>query len=154
MNTELQIESPEVSVERLPISARTVLVDLGTVRAVLGLDTVGVLKRVELGHLQWVFDFGQTSRGAKVASGKRELRFWVREIIAPEQCAHLNLAQAVMQIVGADISIRRTELERRWVVSHVTVFRWIRDREIYLFGRSEIARQSLADFLMKRHYAG
>jgi hypothetical protein len=37
------------------------------------------------------------------------------------------------------------------VVSHVTVHRWIRQREIYTYGTGLIARDSLADFLRKRH---
>jgi hypothetical protein len=135
----------------LAISPKTVLVDLSTVRAAWGLDADTVRQRVEDGHLRWVFDVGPKPSDGDGVPGKRELRFWIRELVSPRDCESLNLEQALLRILGASPAIRRGELERQWVVSHVTVHRWIRQREIYTYGTGLIARDSLADFLRSRH---
>lgn len=136
---------------QLAISPLTILVDLGTVRAAWGLDADTVRQRVEDGHLRWVFDIGPKPATEGGVPGKRELRFWIREIVSPRKCEELNLEQALLSILGASPAIRRGELERQWVVSHVTVHRWIRQKEIYTYSSGLISRQSLADFLRRRH---
>lgn len=136
---------------QLAISPLTTLVDLGTVRAAWGLDADTVRQRVDDGQLRWVFDIGPQPATEGSVPGKRELRFWIREIVSPRQTEALNLEQALLSLLGASPAIRRGELERQWVVSHVTVHRWIRQREIYTYSSGLISRQSLADFLRRRH---
>jgi len=133
---------PQMSLN-LPIAARTVFVDLGTVRAALGVDAESVLAKVDAGELRWVFDIG-------IGTEKRELRFWARELIAPGLCEALNLDQALIQILNGGVTIRRGEIERQWVVSHVTVMRWIREGLVFQYAPGQIARESLARFLKER----
>jgi hypothetical protein len=77
----------------IQLSQRTVLVDVNSVRAALGIDADSVSAKIDNGELQWVFDVS-TSR-TKI----RELRFWAREVIAPESVAFLSLSKVISQIV-------------------------------------------------------
>jgi len=83
----------------LSLSQRTVLVTMETVRAVLGLDAETITQRVDSGELRWVFDVSAVTAEAQ-GSGLRELRFWSKELIAPEFCRGVTPDQAADQIVG------------------------------------------------------
>jgi hypothetical protein len=99
----------------LSISQRTVLVTMDMVRAALGLDADSVMARVEAGELRWVFDI---ATGSQIS----ELRFWAKEIIAPEFCAGLTLAQAMKEILGSERARwRGTEIQHLLLVSRPTV---------------------------------
>jgi hypothetical protein len=77
----------------LELSARTVLVTTATLRAVRGVDADTVTAWVEAGAYRWVFN---VSAGDE---GKRDLRFWAKEMIAPELCP-ADPAEAVAEILG------------------------------------------------------
>ncbi len=127
----------------LPMSARTILVGLGTVRAVLGVDAESVLAQVDAGELKWVFNLA-------LGMEKRTLRFYLPELSAPAEVSRLALAEVIARITGAGATIRRGELERRLVVSHVTIGRWIKERHITLAAPGLVSRPSLESFLTTR----
>ena len=144
------VNGPIVSAQRLfnlPISARTVLVDLQTVRAARGVDAESIVALVDNGELQWVFDLGLG--GGDI----RELRFWAREIIAPETVTNLKLSAVVDSILGNGATIRRGEIERQWVISAPHVMRLVRAEEIKEIAPGKICRLSLVKFLTSRHAA-
>jgi hypothetical protein len=128
---------------QLPLHRHTVFVGMESVRAVLGLDTERVLARVDTGHFRWVFDLGGGG------GAKRELRFWVREIILPGT-HKLGLPAVIRAIIGDHLSLRRGELERQWLLSHVTVARWIARRQLALQQPGRITRESVEQFLISR----
>ena len=128
----------------LRLSARTVLVDLATVRAARGVDAESVLAAVDAGELRGVFDVSASADG-----GIRELRFWMRGVIAPETVAGLGTEAIIQLVLGDRATYRRGELEVQWVMSHVTVMRLIRSGEFKLHGR-EVTTESLRKFLRSR----
>jgi len=99
----------------LPINHRTVLVTMEMVRANLGVDAESVQAKVDAGEIRWIWN---------VATGERisELRFWAKELIAPEFCAGLNLEQVINQLLGEVRLIwRGVEIEHLLLVSRPTV---------------------------------
>jgi hypothetical protein len=74
----------------MSISQRTVLVDTATVRAVRGVDADTVFNWVDDSTLRWAWN---VATGAK--SKIRELRFWARDVIAPETTAALSVDQVI-----------------------------------------------------------
>ena len=129
----------------LKVSARTVLLDLQSVRAAHGLDAESVEAMVQAGELQWVFDISLLHD-----AGRAELRFWTKEVVAPETTLTLRLRDVVQSILGNAATITRGELERQWVCSHVHVMRLIKQGEIELLTASKISRPSLVNFLTRR----
>ncbi len=109
----------------LKLSARIVLVDLQSVRCLRGVDAQSVLAMADNAlhaeHLRFVFDF---STGRKL----RELRFRVREVIAPETVAGLSLKDAIAGILGAGGRrlFCRGEIEMQWVLSAPLIMRLVR----------------------------
>ena len=102
----------------LSISQRTVLVTVDMVRAARGVDADTISAQVDAGELRWVWD---VSNGTGAV---RELRFWAREIIAPELCAELTPAAVVKMILGADRARwRGVELAQLLLVSRPHIFR-------------------------------
>jgi hypothetical protein len=135
--------------ESLPVafSRRTVLVTLDVVRAVFGVDAEEVMKMVESGELQWVFDL--SARGAAY----RELRFWTRELVAPERCL-MTPARAVQLILGEDRGRwRGTEIQQLLLVSRPSVLRWHRSGVLpgeTLNRTLWVTRRTLEQFLTER----
>ena len=127
----------------IPTTARTVLVDIGTTRIRHGVDAESIWAKIDNGGIQWVWDI------AAAGSRKRELRFWAKELIAPEFTAGQTLAQVVAEIVGKRTSYPRGEIEVQWVLSHVHLISLIRQNELILTGR-EITSESLTNFLTSR----
>ena len=136
---------------RLRVSNRVKFLTLEAVRATTGDDAETTLARVLGGRrpsdaLQWVFDVG-------LGKDKRELRFWAPEIEDAEATRHLELAEVLNRILGPcgqHLAVSRGEIERQWIVSHVTVGRWIAAGEVSLLLPGKISRASLAQFLTKR----
>ena len=128
---------------QLPANTRTVLVGLPIVRAKFGRDTDSILAKVDSGELRWVFDVGLGSR-------RRFLRFWILELVSPQTTAALQPAQAIDGILGQGATIQRGEIERRWIISHPTIGRWIRHRHVELVAPGKVCRASLAKFLAGR----
>lgn len=127
------------------------MVNIGFVRAHFGCVAETVLRRVDdatrADHLRWVFNLS-ASKGHR-----RELRFWVREVIAPETCARLALADVVDLILGRRQTFRRGELEIEWVCNHMTISALLRSRALKLHGTT-IPRSSLCAFLKSRWIGG
>lgn len=105
----------------LAIHQRTVLVDMATVRAHLGVDADTVAARIESGELRWVFDLALGLKPPGPKGKKRELRFWSRELIAPETCPD-NERDALAAILGNhSLGWRGTEIATLLLVSRPTV---------------------------------
>ncbi len=134
------------------LSPRTALVSTDVVRAVLGVDAAAVASLVESGELAWVFDL--SARQGKL----RELRYWARELFAPEQC-QITPARAIQLILGKRRQRwRGTEIEQLLLASRATILRWHRagdlpgERVDHTFW---VNREDLANFLRSRlHHPG
>jgi hypothetical protein len=107
------------------VSQRTVLVDVNGVRAARGVDADTVFASVEDAlrddHLRFVFD---VATGAPISDPARirELRFWAREIIAPETCRGIGLEEALLFIVPAGrVWFQSGELCQLLLISRATL---------------------------------
>jgi hypothetical protein len=80
----------------LSISQRTVLVNTEALRAALGVDAETIYAKVDSGEFRWVWDV--STGGGEV----RELRFWVREITAPQSVVGLDLAAVLAAVLGSE----------------------------------------------------
>ena len=128
-------------------SRRTALVSIDVVRAVLGVDAITVSNLVETGELGWVFDLSTTK------NSQRELRFWTRELFAPELC-RMSTCRALQLILGKSRPRwRGTEIEQLLLASRASVLRWHRAGDLpgetvdHTFWAT---RESLAAFLKSR----
>lgn len=87
---------------------RCVLVTAEMVRACRGLNGRHVRQQIEEGKLQWVWDISMRSAERGVRNAKRaarhckELRFWAREVIAPELCILLSAEAVVDLVLGSE----------------------------------------------------
>jgi hypothetical protein len=128
------------------VSPRVCLVDMGTVRAVRGVDAETVVKWVGNGthpnFLRWVFNIGRKSDGI------RSLRFWREEIFGTVD-KWGEPALTIERILGQRQTFWRGELEIQWTASAVLIMNLIRAGEI-TEESSGISRQSLTDFLKRR----
>lgn len=140
----------------LRLHRSTVLVPLDTVRAVLGLDAEGVIKRVEAGQFRWVWDISRQAPGRPRRAGLnvRELRFWASELIAPGACRTLPPEQVIELILGGRRPLWRAgEVVQRLLCSRSCVKRLVDAGELSgpLQHRLRwISRRSLAGFLRRR----
>ncbi len=128
-------------------SRRTALVSLDVVRAVLGVDAVTVASLVDSGELAWVFDVSATK------SSQRELRFWTRELFAPEQC-RMSPTRALQMILGKGRQRwRGSEIEQLLLASRASILRWNRAGDLpgetvdHTFW---VTREALTGFLKSR----
>jgi len=132
----------------LSISARTVLVTLDMVRACRGVDADTVLAQVDAGELRWVWDV--SSGGGTV----RELRFWAREIIAPEMSANFKPAQVISLVLGTDRARwRGVEIAQLLLVSRPQIFRLHEAGDLkgdIVGGTLYVARAVVEKFLTQR----
>lgn len=85
------------SLLNLPLSHRTVLVSMEVVRAVQALDWESIMAKVDCGEFRFAFDISAAARGSGHCA---EWRFWVREIIAPESCAGLEMPRGIEMIIN------------------------------------------------------
>jgi hypothetical protein len=130
----------------LVINQRTVLVDVQTVRAARCVDAESVFALVDNGDLQWVFDMATDGPGG---AQRRELRFWTREIIAPETTASLSIAQVIKSILGEKKIFHSGEIEQQWVLCQQSIMR-LRQSGDFAGGKGSLTRDSLETFLIKR----
>lgn len=132
----------------LSINQRTVLVTVDMLRAVLGVDADSINARVDAGEFRWVWN---VSAGT---GDVRELRFWAREIIAPEQCAKLSLPLALNLILGQErLHWRGTEIAHLLLVSRPQIFRLHEAGELpgEIVGHTlRVTRSALVNFLTHR----
>jgi hypothetical protein len=131
----------------MSVSTRAVLVNIEAVRSVFGVAAETVLDRVDDAtredHLRWVFNLSAGD------GYRRELRFWVREIIAPETCTRLGLGKVVDIILGKREQFRRGELEIEWVCNHKTISALLSTKALCLHGTT-VPRHALDNFLRTR----
>lgn len=85
---------PTDEIPRLPLR-RTPFCTPAMVRAVRGLSEVQLQMEVDCGRLLWVWNVAANS-GAR----NRDLRFWAREVIAPEMCILLTPTRVVGMLLG------------------------------------------------------
>jgi hypothetical protein len=137
----------------LALSQRTALVTMETVRAALGVDAETIWMRIECGQLRWVFDVSAVTNSQP--GRLRELRFWAREVIAPETCRELAPEAVVDQVVGVKERehLRSSEVAHLLLVSDPHVGRlWQRGLLPGLIaGRTlKLRRDGLVTFLRER----
>jgi hypothetical protein len=135
---------PEKSVARF--SPRVKLVPLAILRWLFGLDAEAVIARVDearrAGHIRFAFDIG-------LGQAARELRFWVKEFVAPKEAKEFSIEGVIADILGARPSFPRGELEIEWSLSAQQIGRLLRAGKISE-RRHLILRQSLETFLNAR----
>jgi hypothetical protein len=129
---------------------RTVLGNVGYVRAARGLTDQQVFDLVEDGQLLWVFNF------ARKASRQRELRFWLAEIGDPKQVAQLGIEDVLARILPqARNSFGTFDINLLLSLSKITAWRLAR-----ALGKRDsldnwrVERRVLADFLRQRWIGG
>jgi hypothetical protein len=131
----------------LKLSARTILVNLDSVRTAKGVDAESVIAMVDNvlhpEHIKFVFDLSLPG------TTRRELRFWITEIVAPDFVAGLAINQAVAEIIGARETFRRSEIEMQWVCHAATIMRLIKAGELAEEG-NRLLSVSLKNFLIRR----
>jgi hypothetical protein len=138
--------------KQIPISDRTMFLDLNGVRATRGCNADKVNALVDSGDLLWVFDMGQ-GRGKKHL---RELRFWSPEIVDAFAVSKLKLADVILQILPPG---RRTfngsELCQWFLVSRPTVQKIGKEvGGVVKNGLLRVERERLADYLRQRWIGG
>lgn len=133
----------------LKLSARTILVNLESVRAAKGIDAESVVAMVRNArhpeHLKFVFNIAENPRDSR----REELRFWTTEIVAPEFVQKVAIDQAVAEIIGARETFRRTEIAMQWVCSDTLIGRLIKAGELVEEG-NRLLSVSLKNFLIRR----
>lgn len=122
---------------------KTALVDLQTVRAVRGLNAIGVLALVDSGQFRFVWDV------SPVVNQIPCLRFLADEIFQPDKCAGLTAETALELVLGYKQTFTPGEIERQWVVCHQTIMRLRHAGEIERVN-GRLTRASLAAFLQRR----
>lgn len=133
----------------IKLNARTVFVDLDTVRIVKNsLDAESIIAMVDNfthpDHLRFVFNISP-----QPDPRRRELRFWATEVIAPEFTAKFSIDEAIASILGGRETFSRTDIEMQWVCHAATVKRLIDAGEIAQEGK-RIPASSLKNFLKRR----
>lgn len=130
---------------------RPVLVSAGTAMQVLGQEHTTVMEMVDTGELRWVFDVATGSECQK----RRELRFWLGELLAPAAHADKSVGDVVTAVVGHELS---PQLRGHTVCNLLRIARPHLKRLVVtgelggdVTGRVRwIERTSLCDFLQRR----
>ena len=79
---------------------RPVLLDVSGAMYTLRLEQATVLEMVDTGELRWVFDVATRAPGAT----RRELRFWLGELLAPGAHTDKSARDVVEAVVGHEVS--------------------------------------------------
>ena len=130
-----------------PISHRTVLVKIDMLRALWGVDSETISAKVDAGEILWAWD---------VSAGRgevRELRFWVRELIAPET-VRLTPAQTIQSVLGEGRTRwRGVEIAQLLLVSRPHIFKLHESGELpgdIISGVLYVQREAVRAFLASR----
>ena len=92
---------------RLPGRAfRPVLVDLNSAMEHLGLESEVVLDAVDSGDLRWVWDVAGHPNPKPGRSPRRELRFWLGELLNPASGKSLFLPEVLTKVIGRTTEAR------------------------------------------------
>jgi hypothetical protein len=130
----------------LPVSERTVLVDVNMVRAARGVDADTVTAWVDSGELVWVWNVS-TNPGGEI----RELRFWAGEIICQDKVRALSLNHVVNALLPAREWFRGTEVSHLLLVSRPTVWFLRTELKAVLIGHTlKVKRMELVAFFKRR----
>ena len=132
----------------LPISDRTVFVDMNAVRAARGATTDKIKALVDSGGLLWVFNIGRSPG----ESHPRQLRFWLPEVLDAGAVADLTLAAVIDRILPPTRqTFNGSELGQWFMVSKPTVQRLGRQLAGTVQNRLwRVERQAVATFLKAR----
>jgi len=135
----------------LSISQRTVLVNVEALRAALGVDADTIYAKVDCGEFRWVWDV--SNGGGDV----RELRFWVRELTAPETVAALDLPEVIASVLGTERQRwQGVELAQLFLISRPQVKRLHDAGELpgdIVSGKLWVKRSAVEKFLNARRVA-
>lgn len=84
---------------------RPVLVDVDETASRLGYSWQSVLGMVDSGELLWVWDVSLV-RSASSRHRRRELRFWMGEVLAPGLHRDRSIEEVIGWVIGRDPAIR------------------------------------------------
>lgn len=153
MATKDEIKQRELRLRR---QVRPVLVDMNRAIEATGYAPEAVLEMVDLGELRWVWDVSlprSTQRNG--ATHRRELRFWLGELLMPGERANLGLLLVIDMIIGREAveDLRAVTVGDILMIRRQQVQRLVRTGE--LRGRRDghpcwVTRNSLVEFLSKR----
>ena len=136
---------------QLPISERTVFLDVNGVRAARGISTARVNELVESGELLWAWNIGRQAG----ETGSRTLRFWAPCVLNPQAVAALGIENVIDRILPPSRhNFNGSELCQAFLISRQTVQRIgralggvVSNRLLY------VERPALVDFLKARWIA-
>lgn len=135
-------------ITQLPLK-RTVLLTLEMVRAARGLHARHIRHQLDEGKLQWVWNIS-AGRGRCA-----ELRFWAREVIAPELCILLSPLQVIGMVLGAERQVwGAADLEALLLCSkqhvHALLRSDLKEPGAARRGRKTVTRATLERFFLNR----
>lgn len=133
---------------KLEIHERSVLVAMATVLDCFEVDSETISARVDGGELRWVWD-------VSAGNGEiRELRFWKKELIAPEFCAQMSVTEVIKNVIGSEKPRwRGSELRKLLAASRPLISRLNKSGELkgdIVNGTLYVNRAVLEKFLTKR----
>jgi len=101
---------------RMKRTWRPVLVDVNRAMEATGYGMETVIEMVDAGELLWVWDVGlmrQPICAGRVAPVRRELRFWLGELLAPEAQRGRTLDEVIEMVLGkrASSELRRVTVK-------------------------------------------
>jgi hypothetical protein len=132
----------------LPVSHRTIFLDVNGVRAARGISADKVNELVEAGGLLWVFNMGRRQKD----KGIRNLRFWLPEIVNPSGMTSFKLEEVISKILPASRpAFSGSEICQWFLVSRPTVMRLgVECRGVVSKQALTVARPSLVSYLQRR----
>ncbi len=137
-------------IEAMPFPIQVQLVPVAVLRALRGITADAIQDAVDAGRLKFVWNINPRGNRGQIC----QLRFWIRELLAPGSVAHLSLAAAIGAILGERrTQWRGAEIAQMLLVSRPTIHHLNRGR--VLAGRIQgntlwIARPALERFLTDR----
>ncbi|HEV2456196.1 MAG TPA: hypothetical protein VGY98_18170 [Verrucomicrobiae bacterium] len=130
----------------LTLSPRVRLIGISTVCSARGVDAETVGQMVDDAthprHIRFAFDTG-------IGSSRRELRFYVDEILDPALTRGFTIQDAIARILGGRGFFRRSEIEIAWTTSAVHISRLIKIN-LLKCEQARLLRSSLEAFLLTR----
>jgi hypothetical protein len=137
---------------QLPISNRTVFLDLNGVRVARGLIADKVFHMAESGELLWVFNMGRVHDDRH----PRNLRFWLPEIVDSRATKSFDLDAVILNILPPGrSSINGSEICHWFLVSRQTVQKiGIQTGGVVKNRLLHIRRDALAKWLRARWIGG
>lgn len=133
-----------------PFSTRTHLVPIEVAQEIRGESADAVLRAVECGQIQFVWNVSPKGKRAKVC----ERRFWIRELVTPEAARKLSVGEMCVVILGEHRPRwRGTEIGQMFLLSRPSVHRLHKCKALsgqIKSGTLWIERAPLEKFLLER----